>query len=367
MTELVRTTSLIEVNEADFGLTFIEANEIAEKYSQVIESMLELVEEYDQVVKLDYTIKENSKAFKDLKNKFVKVRTLSAKIHKEQKAYYLAGGKYVDSWKNKQIEVSERYEKDLDEKAKYFETLELQRKELLRIERAEKVKEFAEFMPSLDFADLSDDEFETVCFGAKAKYDANLKALEEIKKQEEQKAIIEKRIITLERNGFVFNDDDTYSLNLSMYKVSDDDDYSKMCVIDAIDVSFGSEFEELLNKSIAEKNRIISEFNTYNENIKKINKEKEKELEAAKKQQEELKKIMEAKEKKDKEEIARIEKEKEKIAKDFSELQNRITESPIKDNSLENVLYVLEKRLAKWKIPIHILEDISKEINSIYR
>jgi hypothetical protein len=120
-------------------------------------------------------------------------------------------------------------------------------------------------------------------FEAEAKYDANLKALEEIKKQEERADIIEKRvttrIITLERNGFIFSDDETYSLNLSMYKVSGDEDYSKMCVIDAIEVPFSSEleFEELINESISEKNRIISEFNTYNENIKKINKGKENE------------------------------------------------------------------------------------------
>jgi len=37
---------------------------------------------------------------KELRLKYMKIRTATLDIHKKQKAFYLAGGRFVDGWMN---------------------------------------------------------------------------------------------------------------------------------------------------------------------------------------------------------------------------------------------------------------------------
>ena len=126
---------LIKINPEQFGLSEIQATEIANKFLPVLEEMQPLLEKYAEIKDLNPADSANSKQFKDLRLKLVKVRTGAAKIHKDEKAFYLAGGKYVDSWKNKQLEITEPIETDLSEKEKYLEIQEQNRKNILRDKR----------------------------------------------------------------------------------------------------------------------------------------------------------------------------------------------------------------------------------------
>jgi len=71
----------------------------------------------------------------NLRKKLVKVRTGIADIHKTEKAFYLASGRYVDALKNKHTLPIEQMEEKLAEIEKYYENIEKQRISDLQAER----------------------------------------------------------------------------------------------------------------------------------------------------------------------------------------------------------------------------------------
>lgn len=128
---------LIQINPKDYGLTDVTAKQIREQFEPMLKCMEGLENEYNQVVSLPIEDIETAKKAKELRLKYVKVRTGTAEIHKEQKAFYLNGGRFVDGWKNAQIFASEGKEKALQEIENYKENLEKQRIEKLHSERLE--------------------------------------------------------------------------------------------------------------------------------------------------------------------------------------------------------------------------------------
>ena len=98
--------SIVKINPADYGLTETKAKEIEAMFKPMLQKMVELEEEYNEVVKLEINKDTCTKA-KELRLKYVKVRTGTASIHKELKAFYLNGGRFVDGWKNAQLFASQ--------------------------------------------------------------------------------------------------------------------------------------------------------------------------------------------------------------------------------------------------------------------
>jgi hypothetical protein len=180
---------LIIVSPQEFGLSEIQATAIANKFLPVLEDMQPLIDKYNEIKELPPDDPQNSKQFDDLRKKFVKVRTSCAAIHKTEKAFYLAGGKYVDRWKNKQLEVSEPIESDLAEKAKYAEIQEQKRREALRIERSEMLLKFncsSDNIPNL--GDIEDSTFQMILAGAEKSYNDKIEAEKQAEKQAAEKA-----------------------------------------------------------------------------------------------------------------------------------------------------------------------------------
>ena len=124
---------LVKINAEDYGLTETKAKEIEQAFLPMLAKMTELESEFNDVVAKDVTIETVALA-KSLRLKYVKIRTATAKIHKEMKAYYLAGGRAVDGWKNAQLMASLGNEKRLMEIEKHFEIMERERKEKIRDE-----------------------------------------------------------------------------------------------------------------------------------------------------------------------------------------------------------------------------------------
>ena len=124
----------------------------------MLDKMIELEKEFNEITKLPIEEKSTSLKAKELRLKYVKVRTGTADIHKQQKAFYLAGGRFVDGWKNAQLFASQGIEEKLEEIEKYAENTERQRIAQLQSEREGALTQYeVENISSLNLGLMSDD------------------------------------------------------------------------------------------------------------------------------------------------------------------------------------------------------------------
>lgn len=79
---------------------------------------------------------------KALRNKLVKIRTGIAEVHQTQKAFFLAGGKFVDSWKNKETKPVTQMETKLKEIENHFYKIEQEKQDNRLFERTALLSKF---------------------------------------------------------------------------------------------------------------------------------------------------------------------------------------------------------------------------------
>lgn len=152
-------SNIINLNPKEYGLEANEAKQVQAVFVPMIEKLTELEDEYNQVVAQEMT-PELTKQAKELRLKFVKIRTETARIHKSAKAYYLAGGRFVDGWKNAQLQASGQKEEKLKEIEDYYENLERQRREDLHLARIGMISPYVEDKTGLDFRTMEEDVFQ---------------------------------------------------------------------------------------------------------------------------------------------------------------------------------------------------------------
>jgi hypothetical protein len=167
--------NLVKINAADYGLEESKASQIEAQFKPMLAKMTELEKEYNEVIKLPIDNPETATKAKELRLQYVKVRTGTAEIHKEQKAFYLAGGRFVDGWKNAQLFASQGIEEKLKEIETYQERLEEQRIEKLRDERWDKISQYSEVEPAA-LGQMDNDTFNALLAGYKANHEAKLEA-----------------------------------------------------------------------------------------------------------------------------------------------------------------------------------------------
>ena len=112
-----------ENNVELFGIEPSKAKEMVGGLDSTLADREVLKNAYIDVIELDIT-SENLSTFKELRLKLVKNRTSIETWHKNNKAFYLAGGRFVDAIKNKEIEVNKEMESKLLEGEKFFENQE---------------------------------------------------------------------------------------------------------------------------------------------------------------------------------------------------------------------------------------------------
>ena len=204
-TELIPLEFTEENNAELFGIEPIKANEMVSGLQTTLIERQVLKESYNDVIKLEIT-PDTIIVFKELRLKIVKNRTQGIeKWHKTNKAFYLAGGRFVDAIKNKEIIENEEMESKLLEAEKYFENLEKENKRLLNLERIEKIKMYVEDTIGLDFSEMNDYDFDDYVLGkktrfeneAKEKIEAELKAEAELLAETERQKAIELENIKL--------------------------------------------------------------------------------------------------------------------------------------------------------------------------
>lgn len=181
---------LIQINPAEYGLQAKEASTIEKAFIPMLETMAELENEFNAIisqVKEAGITAEGMGAARELRLKYVKTRTGTEEIHKKAKAYYLAGGRFVDGWKNAQKFASQGKEEALMQIEKHFENEEKKRLEALKTERTAKLCAVG-YMDTVTGVELFTDEiFANFLAGAE-------KQVKDQKEQEEKQRLEDERL-----------------------------------------------------------------------------------------------------------------------------------------------------------------------------
>ena len=177
------STELVKVNPSDFGLQATEAAQVEAVFLPMIEKMKELETEFNEVQSLPIEPTTCKKA-KELRLKFVRIRTGTTEIHKKAKEYYRKGGLFVDAWKNAQAFSSQGKELALENIERHYEILEEKRKEVLKVERLALLVGLCETPELYSVQDMSEAAFKQLLDG--------LTLAKKQKEEAEQRAIAER-------------------------------------------------------------------------------------------------------------------------------------------------------------------------------
>lgn len=190
------TTEIVKINASDYGLEESKAEEITKGLKTILTERELLQEEYTKCVALEI-LPENIPLFKDLRLRIRDNRTKGIEVwHKNNKAYFLAGGNFVDAIKRKEIAENERMEEKLLDAEKFFENQERERIEKLRTDRLELIRPYTDIEP-MGIGDLDQVMFDNLLVGFKVAHEARIAA--EKKAEEERLAAIEAERIKQEK------------------------------------------------------------------------------------------------------------------------------------------------------------------------
>jgi len=315
---------LEKIDPEKYGLEEMKAEQIRSQFQPMLDKMVELEKEANEVFSKPID-EDTCKLAKEVRLKFVKVRTGTAKVHKEQKAFYLAAGKFIDGWKNTQKFASEGVEKRLLEIEKYYENLELQKIKELRESREEELKSFdVEVIPEglgvMDDA-IWDNYIQGVKTNHKLRKEAEEKSRLEQEEKERKAKLHESRKNKVLHFWFLMNDEEK-QLDFSDFTNDEFDQFYQ-------DFSKQKENHDLDQKKIKEENERLKR----EQEEKEAEAKRQRELEAKKlRKLEEEKKALELeaenkrKAEKEKEELELSKKDSDKV----KALINDVTELKLK-------------------------------------
>jgi hypothetical protein len=181
-------TEIVKLNPAEYGLKEDEVQPIEKAFMPKIVEREALKPMYEALITEELTPALCVKS-KELRLKLVKVRTGIAEIHKTQKAYFLAAGRFVDAWKNKETLPVEQMEERLEAIEKHFENLEKERKQKIRDERLAELQKYEVDGSLMMLDEMQDDIWINYLAGVRLQFDAKKEA--ERKAEEARLAEIE--------------------------------------------------------------------------------------------------------------------------------------------------------------------------------
>lgn len=167
-----------EIKPDLFGLEVAKATEMVSGLSVAIAERKVLENAYIDVIELPITT-ETLLVFKELRLKIVKNRTQGITKWKEkEKAFYLAGGNFIQAIYNKEVAINEKMESKLMEAEKFFENQQKAIAKELNDARLLKLAPYVEDTTGLTFAEFSDEDFDDYVLGKKTKFENELKEAE---------------------------------------------------------------------------------------------------------------------------------------------------------------------------------------------
>lgn len=185
------TQEIVKIDPKEFGIEDSKASDIAAQFQPMLDKMVELENEYNEVVNLPIEEPSTAKKAREVRLKYMKVRTGTLEIHKTQKAFYLAGGRFVDGWKNAQEFASLGKEQELEKIEKYAANLEKQRIANLQAARQEQLVPYeVENIETLNLGTMADNVWENFLAGSITNYNAKKEA-ERLAEEAEQKRLAE--------------------------------------------------------------------------------------------------------------------------------------------------------------------------------
>jgi len=164
------------VNPTEFGLEENKALELTSGLTTILTERETLKNAYADVIDLKVT-EENLAIFKELRLKIRDNRTKGIeKWHKTTKDFFLTGGRFVDSVKNKEVFENERMETALLEKEKHFENLEKSKLKTIHEERVSKLLPFNYEIGNVDFSGMDENMFNAILIGAETTHNTKIEA-----------------------------------------------------------------------------------------------------------------------------------------------------------------------------------------------
>lgn len=275
----------LTVNPKDFGLEEKSVTQVAEAFAPKIAEREGLAEIYSEVIKKELSPALSAEA-KALRLKLVKVRTGIASIHKTQKEYSLAYGRFVDAWKNKETAPVVQMEEKLEEIELYFENIEKERIAKLQEERAGLLKEYVDMVPD-NLGIMESDVWEPYFESKKNAYLERKKELERIEAERMEnerldRLATERRIEVAGYSQFVTESKDLRNMDEKEYSeylqslVSAKSDYeSKQEEIRKENERLAKEAAEKESQLIAEREAAEKERVRLEEEARKAREEKE--------------------------------------------------------------------------------------------
>ena len=333
-------TTIVKLNPTEYGLKETEAKTIEKAFMPKIIERDALHGIYEKLITEELTPELCIEA-KDLRLKLVKVRTGIAEIHRTQKAYFLAAGRYVDAWKNKETAPIEQMEEKCNAIEKYYENMERERKNKLRDERVAELSKYEMDGSLMLLGEMKDEVWVNFLAGAKFQF--------EQKKEAERKAEAERlAAIEAERQRQIERDAENERLKKER---------------EELEKKQAKERRKLeAEKAVAEKARkeaevkMLADAKIAREKLEAVQREREKaEAELRAKKAAEEKAIKEAQEKALQEETARIKAEKAAAA------------APDKEKilALRKVIYSIEKPKIKTPEAELITNNVFNLLNKV--
>lgn len=167
-------TQIIDYKE--YGLEETKANELTAGLKTILAERDILVNAYNDVIDLEIT-PENIDIFKSLRLKIRDNRTKGLdKWHKVNKEFFLAGGRFVDAIKNKEVSENERMEEKLLAAEKHFENMEKERLIAIHKERVSKLFPFGYEIGNVDFSSMDENMFNAILTGAEKNHNDKIEA-----------------------------------------------------------------------------------------------------------------------------------------------------------------------------------------------
>lgn len=155
----MKKTEVVLINPQDFGLNENQASSVDLAFSEKTKERELLTEIYNQIIKKDIN-SEVAKEARELRLKAVKVKTGIASIHKSQKEFALAFGKYCDAWKRKETEPIQQMIDQLTEIEKFEEIQKQKQLEELQRKRVEVLSPYVDDANERDLSGMDEEVWE---------------------------------------------------------------------------------------------------------------------------------------------------------------------------------------------------------------
>jgi hypothetical protein len=348
------TTEITKIDPKEFGLEENKALTIQTAFEVKIAEREALANVYQNVITKEITPELVNEA-NELRKKLVKVRTGIAEVHKTEKAFYLAAGKFCDALKNKHTLPVTQMEEKLQEIVDYYENIERERLAKLRADRWSEISQYTEHEPR-GLEEMEVEVFEAFKSGLIAQYEAKIEAekkaeAERLEAERKQKLHNERSVLIAPYAQFI-----TQSYNLGEMNQADFDALivelkNAKIAYEKEQAEIRAENERLRKEAEAKEKALALEREKARQEAAKIEAQRQAELKAERQKQAELAAELEAKKE------AEIRAQKEKIAAELAAKKEaeKLAKAPIK------------KQLSVWVDSFSITQppvqnELSKEI-----